>query len=297
VFGNLGTGGVRKKYHIVETLSSTFMVTEICKALGVSRSGYYKYLSTKKQNKDKALKEKIKSIYKQRKGIYGYRRIQAELVRQYGCKVNHKKVLRLMQNLGIKAVIRRKRAYITTFQAIVSDGRVAENMLNRDFVAQRPNQKWVTDVTQYRIGDERIYLSAIKDLCTREIVAYHISSRNDNALVLETFKKAFKTQKDVTGVIVHSDQGHQYTSHAYHDMLPTVGAQISMSRRGNCLDNSSMESFFSHLKTEALYPYDIRDVQDAQRRIEEYIHFYNAERLQLKLKKLTPSEFRRQLAA
>ncbi|WP_139135943.1 IS3 family transposase [Brevibacillus brevis] len=132
------------------------------------------------------MKEKIRSIYKQRKGIHGYRRIQAELVRQYGCKVNHKKVLRLMQNLGIKAVIRR--------------------------------------------------------------------SRNDNALVLETFKKAFKTQKDVTGVIVHNDQGHQYTSRAYHDMLPTVGAQISMSRRSNCLDNSSMESFFSHLKTEALYP-------------------------------------------
>lgn len=297
MFGNLDAGGVRKKYRIVETLSSTYTVTEICNALGVSRSGYYKYLSTRKQNKDKALKEQIDSIYKQRRGIYGYRRIQAELFRQYGCKVNHKKVLRLMQNLGIKAIIRRKRSYITTSQSIVSEGRVADNLLNRDFVAQKPNKKWVTDVTQYRIGDERIFLSAIKDLCTLEIVAYHISSRNDNALVLETFKKAFEKQKDVTGLIVHSDQGYQYTSHAYHDMLPTVGAQISMSRRGNCLDNASIESFFSHLKTEALYPYSIRDIQDAQRRIEDYIHFYNEERLQLKLKKLTPSEFRRQLVA
>ncbi|KLH97038.1 transposase [Brevibacillus formosus] len=293
----MDAGGVRKKYRIVERLSSTFTVTEICNTLGVSRSGYYKYLATRKQNKDKALKELIESIFRQRKGIYGYRRIQAELMRQYGYNVNHKKVLRLMQNLGIKAIIRRKRTYISTFQSIVSDGRVAENLLNRDFFAQKPNQKWVTDVTQYRIGDERIYLSAIKDLCTLEIVAYHMSSRNDNALVLETFKKAFETQKDVTGLIVHSDQGFQYTSHAYHDMLPTVGAKISMSRRGNCLDNASMESFFSHLKTEALFPYDIRDIQDAQRRIEDYIHFYNEQRLQLKLKKLTPSEFRRQFAA
>lgn len=281
----------------MESLSTVYPITELCKALGVSRSGYYKYSSTRNKNRDKVMKERIGTIYKQRKGIYGYRRIQAELLRQFGCRVNHKKVLRIMQSLGLKAIIRRKRTYVTTYQAKKSDGRVADNLLKRDFAAQQPNQKWVTDVTQYRIGEERIYLSAIKDLCTHEIVAYQISTRNDNALVLETFKKAFEMQKDVTGLIVHSDQGYQYTSHAYHDMLPTVGAQISMSRRGNCLDNASIESFFSHLKAEALYPYDIRDLQDAQRRIEDYIHFYNKERLQLKLNKLTPNEFRRQLVA
>ncbi|MCR8983367.1 IS3 family transposase [Brevibacillus laterosporus] len=281
----------------MESLSTIYPITEVCKVLGVSRSGYYKYLSTRNLYRDKSMKKRIRTIYEQRKGIYGYRRIQAELLRQFGCRVNHKKVLRIMQNLGLKAIIRRKRSYMTAHQAKVSDGRVADNLLKRDFTAQEPNQKWVTDVTQYRIGEERIYLSAIKDLCTHEIIAYHISTRNDNALVLETFRKAFEMQKDVTGLIVHSDQGSQYTSHAYHDMLPTVGAQISMSRRGNCLDNASIESFFSHLKTEALYPYDIRDLQDAQRRIENYIYFYNEERLQLKLNKLTPSEFRRQLAA
>lgn len=297
MFGKLDAGGVRKKYRVVDSLSTVYPITEVCKVLGVSRSGYYKYRSTCNQNRDKEIKECIKKIYEQRKGIYGYRRIQAELFRKFGCKVNHKKVLRIMQSLGLKATIRRKRNFMTTYQVKISDGRVADNLLNRDFTAQQPNQKWVTDVTQYRIGEERIYLSAIKDLCTHEIVAYHMSTRNDNALVLETFKKAFEMQKDVTGLIVHSDQGSQYTSHAYHDMLPTVGAQISMSRRGNCLDNASIESFFSHLKTEALYPYDIRDLQDAQRRIENYIHFYNNERLQLKLNKLTPSEFRRQLVA
>jgi len=115
-------------------------------------------------------------------------------------------------------------------------------------------------------------------------VAYHMDLRNDNQLVLQTFKKAFEKQKDVTGLIVHSDQGFQYTSHAYHDMLPKVGAQISMSRRGNCHDNASMESFFSHLKTEGLYLYDIRSIEEAQRRFESYITFYNHSRPQRKLK-------------
>ena len=156
----------------------------------------------------------------------------------------------------------------------------------------------MTDVTQYRVFDEKLYLSAIKDLCNNEIVGLpHESATMTIQLVLETFRKAFEKQKDVTGLIVHSDQGCQYTSHAYHDMLPQVGAQISMSRRGNCYDNASMESFFSHLKAEALYPYDIRTIEEAQRRIEEFIHFYNEERPQRKLNKLTPVEYRTQLAA
>ncbi|WP_157273488.1 IS3 family transposase [Paenibacillus sp. oral taxon 786] len=124
-----------------------------------------------------------------------------------------------------------------------------------------------------------------------------MSLRNDNQLVLQTFEKALNQTKDVTGLIVHSDQGFQYTPHAYHDMLLKVGARISMSRRGNCHDNASMESFFSHLKTEGLYPYHIRTLDETQRRIEEYIEFYNNKRPQRKLNKLTPSEFRRQLVA
>ena len=157
--------------------------------------------------------------------------------------------------------------------------------------------KLLRDITQYAVGDTWLYLSAIKDLCTKEIVAYQMSFRNDTKLVLETFKQAFIKKEDMTGLIVHSDQGCQYTSHAYHDMLPQVGAQISMSRRGNCFDNAAMESFFSHLKTEALYPYDIRNIDEAQRRIVEFIRFYNEERIQLKLKKLTPVEYRRQFTA
>jgi len=230
-------------------------------------------------------------------GTWGYRQIQMELARRYNVVVNHKRVLRLMQLMGLKAIIRRKRSHPSTYQTAVSDGRVAENLLNRNFKANAPNQKWVTDVTQYKVDEQKIYLSAIKDLYNNEIVAYHLSINNDNELVLETFRKAFEIRKDVTGLIVHSDQGSQYTSHAYHDMLPQVAAQISMSRRGNCIDNASMESFFSHLKTEGLYPYNIRTLDEAQSRIIRYINFYNEERPQRKLKKLTPVEYRRQFSA
>lgn len=174
---------------------------------------------------------------------------------------------------------------------------MVEKLLKRDFTADKPNQKWVTDVTQYRVGERWLYLSAIKDLFNNEIIAYQLSERNDSELVLRTFAKAFAKRKDVTGVVVHSDQGFQYTSHAYYDMLPKVGAQISMSHRGNSLDNASMESFFSHLKTEGHYPYDIRKMAEAQKRIKKYIQFYNRRRPQRKLNKLAPVDYRRQFAA
>jgi putative transposase len=207
--------------------------------------------------------------------------------------MNHKKVQRLMQEMNLRAKIRRKYHHHRGWNY---GDRVARNILDRNFEATTPNQKWVTDITQYRVKDIWLYLSAIKDLCGNKIVAYNMSLRNDKELVLETFTKAFEIEKDVTGLIVHSDQGAQYTSYDYHDMLPKVGAQISMSRRGNCYDNASMESFFSHLKTEGLYPYDIRSIEEAQRRIEEYIHFYNHHRPQRRLNKLTPVQYQSQLA-
>ncbi|RUT44626.1 IS3 family transposase [Paenibacillus anaericanus] len=294
---NLESGGLQDRYVVIDELKHKQTVKELCVYLGISRSGYYAYLKRKNKHIDEDLKLKIRIIYEQRNKTVGYRRIQDELYRQYRLVVNHKKVLRLMQELGIQAIIRRKYVHRTSHEAAVSDGRIAENLLNRDFKADKPNLKWATDVTQYRVFDDKIYLSAIKDLWNNEIVGYHISRNNDNPLVLETFRKAFEKHKDVTGLIVHSDQGSQYTSHAYHDMLPQVGAQISMSRRGNCYDNASIESFFSHLKVEALYPYDIRSTDEAQRRIEEFIRFYNEDRAQRKLNKLTPVEYRNQLVS
>lgn len=291
---NLESGGVHAKREVVAALKEQYPVTALCNFLQLSRSGYYQSLRQQKVDSDEVLRACIQAIYIKREKKYGYRRIQGELERQ-GWKVNHKKVLRLMQEMGIRSIIRRKGRSSPQGDGLTP--RVAENLLQRDFTAELPNQKWVTDITQYGVGDQWLYLSAIKDLCTKEIVAYQMSLRNDTVYVLETFKQAFAQQKDVTGLIVHSDQGCQYTSHAYHDMVPQVGAQISMSRRGNCYDNAAMESFFSHLKAEALYPYDIRDLAEAQRRIEEFIRFYNEERIQLKLNKLTPLEYRHQLVA
>ncbi|MDG0790595.1 IS3 family transposase [Cohnella ginsengisoli] len=291
--GHYEGGGVSEKYRLVHELRGSFSVTALCKEVGVSRSGYYDYLDRMNEDKDAESKALIQKTYTRYNGIYGYRQVQLFLHQDHGVWMNHKKVLRLMQEIGLSARIRRKyRHHARTWN---TGDRVVKNVLARKFEADAPNQKWVTDVTQYRVGNEWLYLSAIKDLYDNSIVAYHMSERNDLELVLTTFKKAFKGKKDVAGMVVHSDQGSQYTSYKYHDMLPKVGAQISMSRRGNCYDNASMESFFSHLKTEALYPYHIRSVQEAQRRIKAYIHFYNNRRPQRKLNKLTPAQYRNQL--
>lgn len=249
-------------------------------------------MKRKKIDKDQVVREVIRTTFERYKGIYGYRQIQLFLLQDHGLRVNHKKVLRIMQEMGLRSRVRRKYRQHRVWN--IGD-RVVKNLLDRRFQAEKPNQKWVTDITQYRVGEVWLYLSAIKDLYNNEIVAYQMSLRNDKQLVLQTFSKAFEKEKDVNGLTVHSDQGSQYTSYDYHDMLPKVGAQISMSRRGNCYDNASMESFFSHLKTEGLYPYDIRSIEEAQMRIKEFIDFYNHHRPQRKLNKLAPVQYRYQL--
>ncbi|MED5020584.1 IS3 family transposase, partial [Paenibacillus chibensis] len=227
MFGNLDAGGAKQKYLTIQEAACEFTVRELCKAFGVSRSGYYAYLKRQTVERDKALKELIQTVYTKYERKYGYRQIQLFLLQDHGIWVNHKKVLRLMQAMNLRSCIRRKHRCNYTSSV---GGRVAENLLQRQFNAEKPNKKWVTDVTQYRVGDTWIYLSAIKDLFNNEIIAYRTSLRNDNELVLQTFRNAFEKTKDVPGLIVHSDQGFQYTSYAYHDMLPQVGAQISMSR-------------------------------------------------------------------
>ncbi|MEK4290771.1 MULTISPECIES: IS3 family transposase [Paenibacillus] len=276
----------------MESAAKEYAVSDLCKLFRVSRSGYYAFLKCKGVERDQAAKELIQKVYERYNGIYGYRQIQLFLLQDHGVWMNHKKVLRIMQDLGIRSRIRGK--HRCNYASSEGD-RVAKNILKRDFKTDAPNQKWVTDITQYRVGEKWLYLSAIIDLFNNEIIAYQICARNDNELVLRTFQQAWSQQKDVTGLIVHSDQGFQYTSHAYHDMLPKIGARISMSRRGNCYDNASMESFFSHLKTEGLYPYDIRNMDEAQRKIEDYIRFYNQHRPQRRLNKLPPVEYRKQL--
>ncbi|WP_366290143.1 IS3 family transposase [Paenibacillus sp. AN1007] len=294
MLGHLEGGSKQERFQIIEKVAAYGDIQKLCDVCGVSRSGFYAYIKRKRFDRDTKAMNQVLQTYQRYEGKYGYRQLQLFLWQDQRIWMNHKKVLRLMQMLGIQSRIRRKRRSSGPYAPAQ---RVAENCLKRDFSAEKPNQKWVTDITQYRVGERWIYLSAIKDLFNNEIMAYEIGERNDNELVLRTFSKAFAKQKDVTGLVVHSDQGFQYTSHAYHDMLPKVGARISMSRRGNCYDNASMESFFSHLKTEGLYPYHIRTLNEAQSKIEKYIRFYNRKRPQRKLKKLTPVEYRRQFTA
>lgn len=287
-------GGTKARYSLIRQVNERGQIERLCQLFGVSKSGYYAWLKRQSVDRDAKAKHILRKVYTKYKGIYGYRQLQLFMWHDEGVWMNHKKVLRLMQTLGIRSQIRTKRRATYTASAA---GLIADNLLKQNFEATKPNEKWVTDITQYRIGERWLYLSAVKYLFNNEIVAYEIGEHPTKELVQRTFKKAFRKRKDVTGVVIHSDRGAPYTSRLYHDMLPKVGAQISMSRGGNCYDNASIESFFSHLKTEGLSLYSIRTWSEAQRRIEKYIHFYNTKRPQRKLNKLTPVEYRRQFVS
>ncbi|WP_342426794.1 IS3 family transposase [Paenibacillus sp. FSL L8-0158] len=286
-----------KKFAVIqELLSKGHSIVLLCELAGVSKSGFYKWIKRKmfvsqKQREDETIKLKIMSCYEKLKGIYGYRRVKVWLNRIYGIHINHKRVRRLMGELGIKAIIRRKKPYYGKKEAYVISG----NHLNREFKADQLNQKWVTDITYLIFNGQRLYLSAIQDLFNNEIVAYQISRRNDLSLVLDTVKKARKRQ-DARGVLLHSDQGFQYTSRQYTNLLKRYGIQASMSRKGNCWDNACIENFFSHFKTECFYLHAFHSAQQVEHAVQKYIHFYNHERFQEKLNNLTPYEYRTQAA-
>jgi len=244
-------------------------------------------MKTKKQIENEQIKEKIQECYEAVHGIYGYPRVTAWLRKKYNLTINHKRVYRLMKELGIQAKIRRKRKYFGKKEAYV----VSDNHLNREFQAKRPNEKWVTDITYLQSNGIRLYLSAIKDLYNNEIVAYQISHRNDVRLVIDTVKLAIKRKKDVSGILLHSDQGFQYTSRQYHALLKQYNIRASMSRKGNCLDNACMENFFSHLKTECIYMHQFKTAEEMKQAVIQYIEFYNNERIQTKLNSCSPREY------
>ena len=224
-------------FQIIHDLSKqAHSIQLLCHLAKVSRSGYYKWVKRKalpseKELEDKRLKQKIIECHQKYKGIYGYRRIQMWLNNEpYDIHINHKKVQRLLSELGIKSIIRRKRIYYGKKEPYL----ISNNYLNRDFYASRPNEKWVTDITYLIFNGQKLYLSAIKDLYNNEVVAYQISRRNDYKLVLDTFKKAIKG-RNVKGILLHSDQGYQYTSHNYKQLLIKYKMKASMSRKRKLL--------------------------------------------------------------
>lgn len=278
------------RFESIQELSERYSIVKLCQIAEVSRSGYYKWLSalTKKQTKlesDINLKDHILAIHRVRP-YFGYYRMRTAL-RKEGIFVNHKKVRRLMRELGIQSVIRRKRPFAGRKPSVVFG-----NVLNRHFEAHKAMEKFVTDITYVRTGYDFVYLSVIMDLYNNEIAAWKLGERNDLQLVLDTVK-----QIQAPGAILHSDQGFQYTTKSYASLLQEQELTGSHSRRGNCYDNACIESFFSHLKTEKLHLEKPKTMAEASAMIANYIEFYNNERFQKKLGDLSPVEFRESTAA
>ena len=263
-------------------------IISACKFFGVSRSGYYKYLLAKRNKAtltETMVMDSIKAIYIKSKGRYGYRRIRDTLTSKQGMVISYKKVLRLMRKLGLKSRIRKKRNFFG------NENLLAANILNRKFQSNLPNRKLVTDITYLKVRGVNYYLSVIYDLFNNEVKSYELSKYNDNPLVIETIKRAFPSMSN-DQLILHSDQGSQYTSIAYTSLLKSLGITKSMSRKGNCLDNACIESFFGHLKSESIYLEQISTYEELKLLIDEYIYFYNNDRIQRKLRKMAPIEYR-----
>ena len=279
------------KYKVIFRHREKYSISEMCRIFGVSRSGYYSYVQRMDvPAKDLPLAEKIRACQAECKQTYGYRRVHIWLER-HKTHCNPKTVLRVMNKYGLLSVVRRRR-YVKYGEALHR----YPNLLNRNFVAEHPNQKWVTDITYIRTGQGFLYLSVIRDLYDNSIVAYKTSTQQTAHLVLSTLRAAKKKEKVTAELQLHSDQGFQYTSQAYFKLTQAYGITPSMSRRGNPYDNALAENFFSILKTECIYRTKITSFAEANRLIDEYIYFYNHQRIQTKTK-LTPLEQRRQFAA
>ena len=268
-----------------------YSISEMCRFFEVSRSGYYDYVKRMDVPAwDLPLAEKIRECQEHSHRTYGYRRVHIWLERQ-GIYRNPKTVLRVMQKYNLLSEVRKKKYHNYTTGIYVYPNRLARN-----FYAERPNQKWVTDISYIKTGQGFLYLSVIRDLYDNSIVAYKTGTEQNINLVLSTIRAAKKKEKVTEELQLHSDQGFQYTSQAYYSLTKSYHITPSMSSRGNPYDNAMAENFFSILKTECIYRAKIRTYEEARLLIGEYIHFYNNERIQLKTK-LTPLEKRCQFVA
>jgi transposase InsO family protein len=256
----------------------------------MARSVYYYQLSASaKVDPYLDAKTQIGAIYHRHKGCYGYRRVHLELSNQQRY-LNPKTVQKLMGQLGLKSLVRPKR-----YQSYKGGiGKVAPNLLERNFAASKPNQKWVTDVTEFNIRGEKVYLSPILDLYNQEIISYEIADRPQISSVMQMLQSAFKQLGPKDKPMLHSDQGWQYQMGLYQQALHQQGITQSMSRKGNCLDNSVMENWFGMMKTEFFYQKKFETIEAFKAGLEEYIHYYNQDRIKQKLKGLSPVNYRTQ---
>ncbi len=257
----------------------------------MARSSFYYYLKQlDKEEKYISELDMIRQIYHTHKGRYGYRRITSEL-HKYGYTINHKTVQKLMNTCGLKSLVRPKK-----YRSYKGErGRIAPNLLERDFKAENMNQKWVTDVTEFSLLGTKSYLSPIMDLCNREIISYCLSEHPTYHMVSEMLDDAFKKIPDGTELILHSDQGYLYQLEKYNRKLNEKGIRQSMSRKGNCLDNAVIENFFGLLKSEWLYLQTFSTKDEFIKELDQYIYYYNNLRIKLNLKGLSPVQYRTQI--
>ena len=272
--------------------SGGFRLDLLLKAARLPRSTYYYQLKQlDKLDKDKDLKAEIQSIFTEHRGNYGYRRMTLEL-RNRGYMVNHKRVQRLMKVLDLSARIRRKRKY-SSYQGEI--GKKADNLIQRQFEATKPMEKCYTDVTEFAIpaSSQKLYLSPVLDGFNSEIIAYNLSTSPNLEQVEAMLNQAF-SEDHYTNTILHSDQGWQYQHQYYHHFLKDKGIQPSMSRKGNSPDNGMMESFFGILKSEMFYGYEktFHSLEQLEQAIVDYIDYYNNKRIKIKLKGLSPVQYR-----
>ncbi|WP_154214663.1 IS3 family transposase [Bacillus cereus] len=277
----------RDKAQVVYELRYKYSVKALVELADIPRSTYYDLV--KKMNRpdlDADLKAEIKEIYEKNEGRYGYRRIRDELTNR-GQKVNHKKVQRIMKEFGLKCVVRMKKykSYKGKF------GKIAPNILERNFNADAPNQKWVTDITEFKLFGEKLYLSPVLDLYNGEIITYTIGSRPTYSLVSEMLEKSLERLPENHQLLMHSDQGWHYQMKQYVRTLESRGIVQSMSRKGNCYDNAVIENFFGIMKSEFLYIKKFESVEYFKIELEKYIDYYNTKRIKAKLK-MSPVQYR-----
>ena len=245
-------------------------------------------------DRDADLKTEIQAIYNEHEGRYGYRRIRDELANR-GQKVNHKKVQRIMKALGLKCLVRMKK--YKSYKGSV--GEIADNILDRQFTAEAPNEKWTTDISEIKLFGEKLYLSPVLDMFNGEIITYTIGSRPTFSLVSDMLEKALERLPEDHQLLMHSDQGWHYQMKHYRHTLESRGIVQSMSRKGNCYDNSVMENFFGIMKSEFLYLKEFESIEQFKIELDKYIDYYNTKRIKAKLKGMSPIKYRihAQLAA
>lgn len=282
----------KNKYIAIKELHMLgYPICKLCKCANITRAAYYKWLKhtpTLRDKENSLLLDEILKLYSEVEGIYGYRRITLNVNKKLGSNFNHKRIYRLMKSINLTSVIRKKRKkYIYSPPQIT-----AENVLNRDFMASKPNEKWLTDVTEFKLTNgKKAYLSAILDLGDNSIVSYVLGYSNNNKLVFDTLDKAV-ANNPTAKPLFHSDRGFQYTNKTFKYKLDTINAVQSMSRVGRCIDNGPMEGFWGILKSEMYYLRKFNTYTDLEQAIDKYIEFYNTRRLQKKLKGMTPLEYR-----